>query len=167
MQFRLRNFQITDAESLASAANDAMVSQYLREVFPFPYTLQDAEWYLDYCLQADPKREWIQAIDIAGRAVGSISASFPDDLRRQSAELGYWLAQPYWGKGIMTRAITEFCRAVFAASGVVRIYAEVFAENKGSQIVLERNGFRREGHHRKSLYKHGVYHDSYTYALIR
>jgi len=89
------------------------------------------------------------------------------DVYRRSAELGYWLGEPFWGRGIMTAAVETMCREGFAAWDIVRIHAEAFARNAASRRVLEKAGFALEGTLRRSVYKNGEMLDSCIYALVR
>ncbi len=102
-----------------------------------------------------------------GEAVGSIAVTLKDDVYRKSAELGYWLAEPYWNRGIMTEAVRRICRHAFAAYDIVRIFAEPFACNTASRRVLERAGFTLEGVIKMSVYKNGRMLDSCIYALLK
>jgi ribosomal-protein-alanine N-acetyltransferase len=109
----------------------------------------------------------LRAIDIDGIAVGSIGIFLKDDVYCKSAELGYWLGEPFWGKGIMTQAVKQICKMAFEKYDIVRIFAEPYADNTASRRVLEKAGFRLEGILRKSVYKKGQIMDSCIYALIK
>ena len=104
---------------------------------------------------------------VDGEAVGSISLTLGSDVYRRSAELGYWLGKPFWGRGIMTAAVTAMCRDGFGTWDIVRIHAEPFARNAASRRVLEKAGFTLEGTLRQSVYKNGEMLDSCIYALLR
>ena len=104
---------------------------------------------------------------VNGEAVGSITVMLNDDVYCKSAELGYWLGEPFWGRGIMTAAVETMCREGFAAWDIVRIHAEAFARNAASRRVLEKAGFALEGTLRRSVYKNGEMLDSCIYALVR
>ena len=108
-----------------------------------------------------------QAIVVDGEAVGSISLTLGSDVYRRSAELGYWLGEPFWGRGIMTAVVTAMCREGFGTWDIVRIHAEPFARNAASRRVLEKAGFTLEGTLRQSVYKNGEMLDSCIYALLR
>ena len=168
MDFVLRKWEGRDILSVARYINNMNVQKWLRDGLPFPYTTQDAFAFIEgTCLAADPMREIMLAIDVGGEAVGSIGIFKKDNVYRKSAELGYWLGEPYWGRGIMTRAVGQICAAAFGTLDIVRIFAEPFAENAGSRRVLEKAGFRLEGVMRRSVYKEGRIMDSCIYALIR
>lgn len=167
MLFQLRPWRDTDADSLARYANHEGIARNLRDVFPHPYTLDDARAYIRLCREADPSREHCCAIEVAGEAAGSIGLFRQADVNRQCAELGYWLGEPFWGKGVMTEAVRQICSDGFRRWDIVRIYAEPFARNTGSCRVLEKAGFVREGILRNSVFKNGVVEDACLYALLK
>ena len=119
------------------------------------------------CVRNEGRGQLCLAIIWNGEAIGSISLILGTDVYRRSAELGYWLAEPFWGRGIMTWAVREMCREAFAAFDIVRIFAEPYAYNTGSRRVLEKAGFTLEGVLRRSVLKNGRMHDSCIYALLR
>lgn len=165
--FQLRPFAAEDAPSLYEHANDEKVAQNLRDVFPWPYTFQDAEDYIASCIAAGESRQLCRAIVVGGKAVGSIGLFLQQDVYRKSAELGYWLGRAYWGQGIMSRAVELLCREGFERYDICRIFAEPYATNLGSRRVLEKAGFVLEGVMRKSVIKNGVILDSCLYALVK
>lgn len=167
MDFVLRKWEKSDAHSVARYINNHDVQKWLRDGLPFPYTLEDAVVFIeDMCLAADPKKNIMLAIDVDGEAVGSIGVFQKDNIYCKSAELGYWLAEPYWGRGIMTRAVRQICNVAFDSLDIVRIFAEPFAENAGSRKVLQNAGFRLEGIAERSVYKEGRVQDSCMYAFV-
>lgn len=165
--FILRPWQSGDIESVQRYADNAKIAANLRDVFPHPYTLEDARWYVDSCISGSEDRQLCRAIVVDGQAVGSIGIFLKDDVYRKSAELGYWLGEPFWGQGIMTGAVRRICEEAFLRYDLVRIFAEPFAHNTGSRRVLEKAGFQLEGVLRKSVCKNGKIGDSCIYALIR
>lgn len=167
MDFILRPFLLQDVDDIAQAADNPRIAAFLRDVFPCPYTRADAAAYIESCLHGDPRTQLCRAIDIDGHAVGSIGLFVKDDVYCRSAELGYWLAEPYWGRHIMRRAVGQLCREGFAAFDIERIFAEPYAHNAGSRKVLESAGFTLEGTLRRSVYKNGHLYDSCIYALLR
>lgn len=167
MTFNLRPWRESDAASLARFADNPHIASTLRDVFPCPYTVEDAQAYIRACLEGDDGGQLCFAIEIEGQAAGSVGLFIGGDVYRRSAELGYWLAEPYWGQGIMTRAVGQICRDGFKRFDIVRIYAEPFADNTGSRRVLEHNGFTLEGVKRDSVFKNGRLQDSCLYALLR
>ena len=163
----LRPWRQEDAVVLVQHTNHWEIARWLRDVFPYPYTPADASSFIQMCLTADPAENLLLAIDVEGEAVGSISLSLGRDIYRRSAELGYWLAQPFWGQGMMTAAVGEICRLGFARWDILRIYAEPFAPNTASRRVLEKAGFTLEGVLRQSVIKAGETMDSCLYSLLR
>jgi len=161
---RLRPWCFGDAPALTEHANDRSIWQNLRDVFPHPYTAQDAEFFL--CLMADQQRDLHLAFEVDGVAVGSIGVHFKNDVRRRSAEIGYWVAQSCRGRGLATAAVRTVADYVFAHFDVCRLYAVVFAPNNASARVLEKAGFELEACMRKSIVKDGQMLDSLLYALV-
>lgn len=167
MSFTLRPWRLEDAAGIVPHADDPAVAGNLRDVFPCPYTLADAESYVRSCVDREGKGQLCRAIVVEGKAAGSIGVFQGSDVYRQSAELGYWLGRAYWRQGIMTAAVKLLCQEAFQTLTIVRIYAEPFAGNAGSRGVLEKAGFTLEGILRKSVYKNGVLMDSCIYAKLR
>lgn len=167
MKFRLREWRKTDAEEIAPLANNRKVAARLRNVFPHPYTEQDAKEYIRFCLESGEETQICRVIEVEGRAAGSITVTRGRDIYEKSAELGYWLGEPFWGKGIMPEAVVEICRMAFGTWDIVRIFAEPFADNGRSRRVLEKAGFSLEGTMRRSVCKWGKIADSCMYALLK
>ena len=163
----LRPWREADAEDVARFANDARVAANLRDVFPHPYALADAESFIGMCTRSTDEGELYRAIVVDGRAAGGISVCVGSDVYRRSAELGYWLGAPFWGRGIMTAAVGQICREAFQRLDIVRIHAEPYARNGASRRVLEKAGFTLEGTLRRSVYKNGEILDSCIYALLK
>ena len=168
MDFILRPWRREDAPDVARYADNDRIARNLRDVFPHPYTLADAQGFVNSCVEGDETKQLCRTIEVDGCAAGSIALLRGSDVYRRNAELGYWLAEDYWGKGIMTRAVRQICREGFVQwPDVVRIYAEPFACNAGSRQVLEKAGFSLEGVLRRSVFKRGEVGDSCIYALLR
>lgn len=165
--FVLRPWREEDAEAVAAAANNPRIAANLRNAFPSPYTLADAAWYVGDCIARGEDRQLTRAIVIGGRAAGSIGVFVKDDVYEKSAELGYWLAEEHWGRGVMTEAVRQICRMAFARFDLLRIFAEPFAENRGSRRVLEKAGFAYEGTMRNGVFKNGQVRSYCMYALLR
>ena len=165
--FILRAWRKEDAPAIARHANNEKIAANLRDVFPSPYTLQDAEQFIVSCLQADEEEQLCRVIERDGQAIGSVCLTRGTDVYRKSAEIGYWLAEPFWNRGIMSRAIKQCCAQAFDRWDIVRIYAEPYAYNIASQRALQKAGFQYEGRCRKSVYKNGQIKDSCLYALLR
>ena len=154
--------------SVVRYADNPRIAANLRDVFPSPYTPADGEWFVRDCMSRDGGDAIFRAIVADGEAVGSISVCRGADVHRRSGELGYWLAEPCWGRGYTTWAVREICREAFAALDLLRIYAEPYAGNVASRRVLEKAGFTLEGVLRNSVYnKNGQIQDSCIYGLLR
>lgn len=163
----LRKWKQSDAASLASALNNENVLRNLRDGLPYPYTEKDARDYIDFILSSNPNDTFAYAIDVGGKAVGSIGAFRQENIHRQTAELGYYLAEEYWGKGVMTEAVKQLCNKLFAETDILRIFAEPFSYNIGSRRVLEKAGFRLEGILKNNAVKNGRTLDMAMYALVK
>lgn len=163
----LRPYQEDDASRLALLANNENVSQHLRDIFPYPYTEQDAVYFLQHEALSFEGRGLMYAIDVDDQLAGSISVTLKRDVNRKTAELGYWLGEPYWGHGIMSALVVQVCENAFVTLDIVRIEALVHAPNIASKRVLERSGFRLEGTLRDSVYKHGVLMDTFVFGLLK
>lgn len=162
----LRPLRLSDAVSVARYANDPDVSANLRDTFPCPYALTDAETYIRECLEKE-SIQLCRAIVIDGEAAGCIGVCPKTDVYCRTAELGYWLGKPFWGRGIMTAAVGPICREAFARFEITRIEAEIYARNRASRRVAEKNGFTLEGILRQRIWKRGTLLDSYLYSLLR
>ncbi len=165
--FTLRPWRPEDAAAIVPYADDPLVAENLRDVFPNPYRLQDAEAYVRCCVEQEGQGQLCRAIVIDGSPCGSIGLFRGTDVCRKSAELGYWLGRPYWGRGVITGAVKAICREGFAAWDIARIYAEPYDRNLGSRRVLEKAGFTLEGTLRSSVWKQGQLLDSRIYSLLR
>ncbi|WP_066688666.1 GNAT family N-acetyltransferase [Christensenella intestinihominis] len=167
MDFVLRKWTEEDIACVQKYANNEKIAANLRNAFPYPYAMDDAGAYIRSCIEKDGQGQVVRAIVADGRAAGSIGVFFGTDVYEKSAEIGYWLGEPFWGHGIMSEAVSRICRYVFAKYEIERIYAEPFARNRASRRVLEKAGFILEGVLRDSVYKNGVLQDSCMYALLR
>lgn len=167
MNFTLRPWREEDAAAIVPYADDPLVARNLRDVFPNPYTLADAQGFISSCIEREGQGQLCRTIVVDGKAVGSIALILGDDVYRKSAELGYWLGRPFWRQGIMTAAVKEMCALGFGTWDIVRIHAEPYARNAGSRGVLEKAGFILEGIQRKSVFKNGEFLDSCIYARLR
>ena len=163
----LRKWRLSDAKDLAAALSNEKILNNLRDGLPFPYTEQDAGDYITAMLSADENSTFAYAITVDDRAVGSIGAFRQSNIHRQTAELGYYLAEEYWGRGIMTEAIRQLCGIVFDTTDILRIYAEPFAYNTGSRRALEKAGFALEGIMKNNAVKNGKVLDMALYSLTR
>ena len=167
MKITIRSWKPEDAAALASLLSNPNILKNLRDGIPFPYSESDALDYISAMTAADPDQIFAFAICQDQSVVGSITISRQDNIHRCTAELGYYVGEPYWGQGIATAAVRQICRKVFSCSDILRIYAEVFAGNAASCHVLEKAGFIREGILRRRAVKNGTVLDTHLYALVR
>jgi len=161
----VRDFRAEDAPSLSRHANNRKVWLNLRDLFPHPYTEAHAAGYIAHVRKRAEILSF--AIDVGGEAVGSISLRRGEDIERYTAELGYWLGEDFWGRGIISQAIGDVTERGFALHGLIRIFAVPFTRNVASCRVLEKNGYAREGLMRQSAFKDDVVEDQYLYAALR
>jgi RimJ/RimL family protein N-acetyltransferase len=164
-EYVIRDLAVEDASSIARYANNRKIAMWLRDRFPSPYTEADAEAFLAAVSRQDPRT--VFAIATPEEAIGGIGLEFRDDVHRFTAELGYWLGEPFWGRGIMTEAVRRFTVWAFGRLEVHRIYASVFDGNDRSIRALEKAGFEREGRLRASVFKNGRILDQWLYARIK
>ena len=167
MSFTLRKWRLSDAADLAAALNNKKILNNLRDGLPFPYTEQDARDYIAAMRSTEENSTFAYAITQNDHAIGSIGAFRQNNIHRQTAELGYYLAEEYWGRGIMTEAIRQLCGIVFDTTDILRIYAEPFAYNTGSRRALEKAGFAFEGLMKNNAVKNGKVLDMALYSLTR
>ncbi|MCI8553692.1 MAG: GNAT family N-acetyltransferase [Clostridiales bacterium] len=167
MEDRIRKWRLDDAGDLAAALSNKRVQDCLRDGLPFPYTEQDGREYIAAMLSADADSTFAFAVVADGRAVGSIGVFRQQNIHSRSAEMGYYLAESHWGRGIMTEAVRQTCEYIFGHSDILRIYAEPFAQNTGSCRVLEKAGFQYEGTLRSHAVKNGRVTDMRLYARLR
>ncbi len=160
----IRSWQSSDEQTLALHANNREIWLNMRDRFPHPYTQADARHWLDSILRANPETSF--AITVGGDAVGGIGLVLHEDIERCSAEVGYWLGQTYWGRGILTAALKAFTRYAFDEFELTRMYAVPFLRNTASMNVLEKAGYQREGIMRRSAIKDGQVIDQALYAYV-
>ncbi len=161
----IRSWRADDAAPLARHANNRRVWANLRDRFPSPYTLDDADAWLRHCVRAVPATDF--AIEVDGEAVGGIGVVLRSDVERVDAEVGYWLGETQWGKGVMSGAVQVFAPWALERFNLARLHAHVFAYNGASARVLEKAGFALEGRLRHSAIKDGTVIDQLLYARIR
>ena len=167
MKIQIRKWALSDAGALAAALSNKKILDNLRDGLPYPYTQQDAREYISAMLAADEDETFAFAVTADGKVIGSIGAFRQGNIHRQTAELGYYIAEEYWGQGIMTEAVRQLCEHVFAHTDILRIYAEPFAYNSASCRVLEKAGFQYEGTLRCNAVKNGKVLDMKLYARLK
>ena len=161
----LRPWRDGDEPALVKYANNRNIWINLKDIFPYPYTMENAASWVQLQQGRDPPTDL--AIASADEAIGAIGLRLQSDVYRRSAEVGYWLGEPFWGKGIATHALRAMTEYAFATFDLVRLYALVKEWNPASTRVLEKCGFTLEGRLRKSATKDGQTIDVFLYALVR
>ena len=165
-EFRLRAFRISDAPALALHANNRKIWRNLRNLLPRPYTLGSAEAWIEQMSVSDPLRHGF-VIDIDGALAGAMGYTLEDDVHTGDATIGYWLGEPYWGRGIATEAVRLLTDHAFRTHKLRRAEARVYAWNPASVRVLEKAGYVLEGRLRNAVEKDGEVTDELVYGYVR
>ena len=158
----LREFRTQDTDSLVRHLNNEHVVRYLTSRIPFPYTQNDAQWWI----QTGCKDGVVKAIEYMGELAGTVGAHPGDHQHARTAEIGYWLGEEFWGKGIATEAVRIMTDEIFSTTDIVRLFAPVFSPNKASMRVLEKCGYKLDGILEKGVYKNGVFMNEYIYSRV-
>jgi len=161
---RLRTYKKEDTKRLALIANNPSIAGQLMNRFPHPYSLEDAESFIQFAVE-NPKR--IYAIEYKGELVGGVGIHPQDDIFSKNAELGYWLGKEYWGKGIASEVVKQIIPIAFEKFDITRLFARPFHSNTASQKVLEKNGFALEATIEQSIFKNGEFYDELVFGLRR
>lgn len=161
----LRAWRPGDETSLVRHANSRTIWRNLRDAFPHPYTLVDAKRWIEVANPTTPVTNF--AIVVDGAAVGAIGLVLREDVFRRSAEIGYWLGEEFWGRGIVTEAVRAVTDYAFETFDLCRVYAGVFEWNPASMRVLENAGYEFECRMKKSVTKDGETIDEFIYAVVR
>ena len=154
-----------DAEALAAIANNYNVARYLRDNFPFPYTIDHARDFIK--LMNDGNVQSVFAVRYQGEIAGVAGVNLLSGVERKTCEMGFWLGEPFWGKGIASEVCRQLTHFAFTYYDIVRITAQVAAPNKSSSRVLRKNGFRKEACLRKAFHKDGHDYDLLIYGLLK
>ncbi len=160
----VRSWQMTDVDSVARYANNRNIWLNLRDAFPHPYRRSDAQQFIRAAREREPETTF--AIEWGGQAIGSIGFQLHGDVERVSAEIGYWIGEPFWGRGITTEALIAVTNHAIERHGLTRVYALPFAWNLPSCRVLEKAGYVVEARLRRSAIKDGRITDQMQYAFI-
>src|SRR5947207_15242467 len=160
----VRSWRAADLEPLVRYANNRKIAMNLRDRFPHPYTKADGQRFIRAMRHADPETAFAVVVD--GEAAGGIGFVLQQDVDRASAEIGYWLGEPFWGRGIVTEALIAVTRHALEAHHLTRVFALPYARNEASCRVLEKAGYVLEGHLRRSAIKDGAIIDQKQYAFI-
>lgn len=159
----VRSWRASDLDALVRYADNLSIWIHLRDRFPHPYTARDGREFIKQTLAQVPETTF--AIAVGREAVGCIGYQLQGDVERVSAEIGYWLGEPFWGRGIATEALVATTGHAIAEHGLTRVYALPFASNPASCRVLEKAGYRLEGRLRRSAIKNGSVTDQLQYAF--
>lgn len=189
----VRRWRESDAEELTHHADNRKIWQNLTDRFPYPYNLEDSQWWIKHC---NDKAQWLSTLspsDIgpsetkeafeARRAESMLPSNYAvchldktigscgmeHDFRApRNVSLGYWLGEEFWGRGIATQVATEFSRWIFDAfDWIVRVEGDAYSWNEGSQKVLRKSGFEFEGMQRMKAFKDGTYGDIVLFGKVR
>ncbi|MDB5250316.1 MAG: family N-acetyltransferase [Segetibacter sp.] len=159
---QIRSWKPEDAGPLAAICNNKKIWLNVRDTFPHPYTVGNAVEWISFTLGQKPIKN--MAIVYNGNIAGSIGVTPKEDVYRKSIEIGYFVGEAYWGKGIATLAVAQMMEYIKTNFEVVRIYAEVFGHNKASMKVLKKNGFHLEGIREKAVIKNNEIMDDYVWV---
>jgi len=162
MYFILREWQQSDLDSLVKYANNSRIAKNMTNGFPHPYTLESGQNFLNMAIA---NNQTIKCIDINGEACGGIGLHLQNDIHCKNAELGYWLAEPFWGKGIVPAAVKQITAYGFQNFDITRIFARPFGTNIASQKVLEKCGFTLEARLNKTIFKNDEFIDELIYSV--
>ena len=160
----IRNWQISDAQALAAVANNRNVWNSIRNEFPSPYTVMDALAWIKHANEEKPVANF--AVEIGNIVAGNISCTRHKDVYAKTVELGYFIGENYWGKGIATAAVALMLEAIKKNKEIVRIEAKIFGGNGASARVLEKNNFVLEGTRKNAIYKNGVIADKQVWVYL-
>jgi len=163
--YRLRPWHHSDAASLVKHANNIRIAVNLRDGFPHPYTLQEANKWLK--MAGGNQDDLILAIEIEGEAAGGIGIHAGKDVYRYNGEIGYWLSEQFWGQGIVSDAVAAMVEYAFTQTKWLRLFACIYENNAPSMRVLEKNGFRPEAIHKKAVMKEGKLLNEHLFALLK
>lgn len=163
----IREWKLEDKDKLAEMLNNKNILNNLRDGLPYPYTVNDAENFISSMLSADKSKTFSFAITVNNIAIGSIGVFRCDNIHSQTAEMGYYVGEPYWGKGFATSAVKQVCKYIFDNTDIIRIFAEPFTYNIASRHVLEKAGFQFEGTLHSNAVKNGKILDMNMYAYIK
>ncbi len=160
----LRKYELADKEQLVKLANNANVSRFLTYLFPFPYTPDDAEWWISTGSSLDGAVS--RVVEFNGQFVGGVGLTQLKAWKDHQAEIGYWLGEPYWGRGIATEALKQMTAHAFDVIKVKKLFAPVLKPNIASMRVLEKCGYVREGEFKMEVFKNGQFYDTVQYARL-
>lgn len=167
MDISIKKWKIEDAEQLKNAINNEKILDNLRDGIPYPYTIENAQEFITQTLNAHKDSQYSWAILVDNKVIGSVGVFRKDNIHYKTTEIGYYIAEEYWGNGIMTKVIKEVCNYIFNETDIIRIFAEPFAYNIPSCKVLEKAGFELEGILRNNAIKNDKILDMKMYSIIK
>lgn len=162
---RLRELQPADKQRLAELANNKNIWNNVRDFFPHPYTEKDAVEFIEICSEQNPKTTF--AIEFQNVLAGVAGLVLQTDIYRKTAEIGYWIGEPYWNNGFATEAVSLLVDHGFNNLKLIRIFTGVFENNKASQRVLEKCGFKHEGIFENAVIKNNKIINEYRYGIVK
>ncbi len=163
--FTIRPWQDSDLPALLKHGNNPLIAQNMTDSFPHPYLESNGRMFIEFARSHEPYR--LYAIEVEGEAAGGIGIHPQQDIQKKNAELGYWLSQQHWGKGIMAAAVRELVKKGFSDFDLNRIFARPFGNNRASQRVLEKAGFKLEAVITDGFFKNNEFVDEMIYAIRR
>lgn len=163
MQYTLKPWSISNLESLVKHANNPNIAKFMTDGFPYPYTKEHGKKFIEMVSLSNPCN--VFAIIVNDEAVGGIGIHLQSDIMRKNAELGYWLSEEYWKKGIITSAIKEMIKYAFSTFDITRIYARPFGNNLASRKVLQKAGLQLEAHFKNTIYKNNEFQDELIFSI--
>jgi ribosomal-protein-alanine N-acetyltransferase len=165
MNILIRKWQLSDIDNLVQYANNKNISDKLADAFPFPYTKEFGLNFIQRVSTESPTRIFVITLD--GKAIGSIGIFPGTDIHRKNADIAYWIAEPFWGRGIANMAIAQIVDYAFTTFDISKIYAKPYGSNPNSHRVLEKAGFRLEATLKCAVYKNEEYLDELIYVYNR
>ncbi len=163
-KIKIRPLKLSDRAELAKLANNKKIWDNLRDYIPFPYKESDAEFFIDLTKKEDPKQTF--GIEYKGKLSGVIGLVMQKDVYQKSAEIGYWIGEPFWGNGIATKAVELITEYGFNQLDLNRIYSGVFEYNIASMKVLEKNGYKKEGIFKNAILKNEKICDEHRFYKL-
>lgn len=159
----LRHYTDADIPLIIEHLNNPNVTRYLTSSIPQPYTESDAVWFINEAT----KGAIIRAVEVDGAFIGTVGVKPGQFENCRSAEIGYWLGEPYWGRGHATQVITQMTDMIFETTDIIRMTAPVHSPNEGSKRALLKSGYRLESVQEKACFKHDHFYDKYLFVKIK
>lgn len=160
----LRDIKHSDDRLLVAYLNDLRVTKYLSSKIPVPYRLSDAHWWIETGSKQDA---YAKVIECHGKFCGVIGLYTQALEYAHSAEIGYWIAYEYWGRGVATEAVLLFSESIFSTTDITRLFNPVTASKLASRRVMEKSGYALEGTMRNAIFRDGKYDDECMYARLK